>query len=358
MTMDKTQAASRGLRILVVLEMGRQFPSGFLRGLIYKDSFAAAGHTVTYVNHNFTGPLLWRLPPLFRLYRYLSQVRIARLAKSSDVVYLCKVQSLDLIARLRSRSKARLVLDVTDAVWLPRYANPDFHKVLPLLDAVTADNEQTAAYVRRFNPNCVVVPDRPQLEAFDKRRGSAAKSQDGTVTLGWVGSDSTLYNLYVVWEALERLFAKYPYLHLRLLGVGKNPRLLPAFERVRYSSVPSYTQAEMIDEVLKMDIGIFPLQDVEASRVRGVLKAAVYMSGGAAAVCSPVGQCADLIKDGFNGMLAASSGEGESKLEKLIVDVELRKSIAASGLETVRSRYTLDRSFSILRSVLEGASHG
>ncbi|MDP2866934.1 MAG: glycosyltransferase family 4 protein [Elusimicrobiota bacterium] len=345
------------LRLLVIMEMGLKYPSGFLRAWAFRDHFVKAGWTARFVSHHFTGPLLWHIKPLYRLYTYLNELRLVRLAGSCDVVYMCKVQSPRLIGLLRRRTKARLVLDFGDAVWMPRYENPEFSGLLPMLDAVTTDNELTAAYVRRFNANCTVVPDSPQIELFDEARGKARKNTDGTVTLGWVGSQSTAYNLFLIWEALERLSAKHPDLHLRLVGTGKDMRLIPPFEKVRYSCVEKYTQEEMISEVLKMDIGLFPLQDVEASRVRGVLKASVYMSGEAAVVSSPVGQCADFIKDGENGMLAGSGEEWERKLDQLIMDKQLRQKLAKGGLETVRGKLTLDRAFETLRPVLEGESH-
>ncbi len=344
-------------RILAVLEMGLLWPSGFLRGEIFRAHFARAGFSVRFVNHNFTGPLLWHIKPLFKLYAYLNEFRLVYLARSYDVVYLCKAHSLRLVSLLRRRTKARLVLYFGDAVWLPRYENPEFGTVLSMVDAVTTDNEFTAAYVRRFNTNCTVIADSPQIELFDEMRRKALKNADGPVTLGWVGSQSTAYNLFLIWEVLERLFIRHPNIHLRLLGTGKDLRLLPPFEKVRYSYAESYTQAEMIKEVLKMDIGLFPLQDVEASRVRGVLKASVYMSGEAAVISSPVGQCSDFIKDGVNGMLAGSAEEWESKLDLLIGDKKLRISLAKGGLETVRGKLTLDHAFTALCSVLEGKDH-
>lgn len=353
----ETVKPGKPLRLLVIMEMGLKYPSGFLRAWAYRKHFEKAGWTAKFVSHHFTGPLLWHIKPLYRLYTYLNELRLVRLAASCDAVYMCKVQSPRLIGLLRRRTKARLVLDFGDAVWMPRYENPEFSGLLPMLDAVTTDNELTAAYVRRFNPNCTVVPDSPQIELFDEARGKALKNTDGTVTLGWVGSQSTAYNLFLIWEALERLSAKHPDLHLRLVGTGNDMRLIPPFEKVRYSCLEKYTQEEMISEVLKMDIGLFPLQDVEASRVRGVLKASVYMSGEAAVVSSPVGQCADFIKDGVNGLLAANDADWERKLDLLIQDRQLRQKLVKGGLETVRGKLTLDRAFETLRPVIEGESH-
>lgn len=343
-------------RLLVVLEMGSLWPSGFLRAGIFREHFARAGYSARFVNHNFTGPLLWRVKPLFDLFRYLNELRIVYLARSCDAVYLCKVRSVRLVAMLRRWTKARLVLDSVDA-GMPQFATPELNSVLAAVDAVTTDNELTAGYIRRFNKNCTVVQDSPQLEVFDSLRAEVRKDNSGPIILGWVGSSSGLYNLFLIWETLEKLFARHDNLHLRLLGVGKDRRLLPPFEKVRYSFLESYTQEEMVREILKMDIGLYPLPDIKASYYRGIMKACLYMSGEAVAVCSPVGQCADFIKEGVNGMLAGTPQEWESKLEALINDRAFRQVLVRGGLETVRGNFTLDRAFSALLPVIEGESH-
>lgn len=364
---------SRGVRrILIVLAAGDAYPSGFIRGLIYKDLFREHGLAVRYVNRLF--PPLIRLldappQPLWRvmaaglaalLYRlagavaFFKEVVIARIAKRYDVVYLSKVTSRRLVRKLRAATRARLVLDFGDALWLRGRSGEQFNAILTEVDAVTTDNEVTASHVRRFNPHCTVVPDCPQVEWFDRRRPGHRRAD--MVTLGWIGTPGTVHNLFVVWEALEHVFSRHDYLHLRLVGVGPDRRRLPPFERVTYSIRSRYSHSQMIDEVLSMDIGLFPLQDVEDSRVRGVLKAAVYMAGEAVAVCSPVGQCVDLIEDGINGFLAASTAEWESKLELLVTTPELRSRITRTALDRVRQEFALDQSFAKLHAVLTGTS--
>jgi len=108
----------------------------------------------------------------------------------------------------------------------------------------------------------------------------------------------------------------------------------------------------MITEIFGMHIGLCPRQNVERCRVRSVLKVTNYMCGEAAVVTSPVGQCADIIQDGVNGMIAGSTQQWIDKLEMLIKDEELRQRLAENGLETVRSQFRLDQSFAKLKKVL------
>jgi len=361
------------LRVLAVLEAGDVYPSGFVRGLIYAESFARDGDVVRFVSRLhvpflrlMNNPPRWlrfalRFGFFVRLVERIGNALTSRseraalsLAKAFDVVYMSKVTSVGFVERIRRATAARIVIDFGDAIWLPRYRIERFDQLIRSVDAVTTDNIFTAEYAKQFNPNCVVIPDCPQVEVFDRARVRTVKHSEGDrIVIGWVGTRSTAYNLYVAWEGLERLFARHANLELRLVGAA--PSDLPPFERVRYTCTPSYDQAQMVEEVLRMDIGLFPLQDVEACRVRGVLKATVYMSGEAVAVCSPIGQCRELIQDGVNGVLAATTEEWEAKLERLILDSDLRTRIAAEGLATARNGFTVESSYRRLRAVLEGS---
>jgi glycosyltransferase involved in cell wall biosynthesis len=129
---------------------------------------------------------------------------------------------------------------------------------------------------------------------------------------------------------------------------------VPRFERVRFTTVPAYTQATMIPELLAMDIGLFPLFDVEDSYARGIMKATVYMSAGLATICSAIGANNRLIDDGVNGLLARTPDEWYDKLEQLILDRDLRARLSQGGMETVRANYTIEHSFARLRTALLG----
>lgn len=378
-------------KILIILEAGDALPSGVVRALIFKDLFIKQGYEVNFINRlspklirQFSNPtgvlgfvvsfakkivlnskkekkgIVASFISLFTRFQDKRKVaKIIDIAAHYDAVYMSKVRSLELITALKQKTKARLIMDFGDAIWLPnRHSNQffninDFNKTLELVDAVTTDNEFTARYARKFNANVTPYPDFPQLDAFDKCRKNTIKEKDNVITIGWIGSANTAYNLFLVWEALEEIFCRNKNLHLRLIGTGSNMDLIPQFENVHYSFVSEYNQQIMVNEVLNMDIGIFPLQNTEASKVRGILKATIYMCGEAAVVASPVGQAKEFIIDGENGMLANTKQEWIDKIETLIKNKELRKTIANKGLQSVRKNFSIDKSFNILINVID-----
>jgi glycosyltransferase involved in cell wall biosynthesis len=361
-------------KVLFVLEGGGSLSQDFVRGIIYKDLFAARGISAHYMGHLFAPPSWLMRPSSRNIQRLLTSLeyrlflrivaaigirinrqRIIHIAGRYDVIVLVKVSSLSLVKKIRQNSSAVLAYDMSDAVWLPFWGTmySDIRRILSTVDVVTWDYKYTLEFAKQYNPNTHPWPAASQVELFDTRRGQPKPSlASGNITLGWLGSSTTAFNLYEIWEALEHVFEDHPNLHLRLVGAGTDMLMWPHFERVSYSVLPFYSSQQMIDEVLKMDIGLFPLFDVQDSCIRGFLKALVYMSGEAAVIASPRGQVPELIKDGVNGMLANTTKEWIDKLERLIADHELRRRIASAGLETVRRDFSLGRSFEALLRAL------
>lgn len=361
-------------RVLIVTEAGSALPSGMVRALIYKDLFRSRNIHVDYISRQ--SPLLANLLSrhgflfdrllnvgldeiLGRLNSILARCRekiiVQQARRGYDVIYLQKIGSFFLTTKLKEGSKARLVYDVNDGLWLPansRYANGKIREILMLVDAVTCDNQFGLAFAQNYNSNTFLVADPSQVEIFDRFRESVNKPKVPLI-LGWIGGSATTFNLFSIWEALEEVFSRHKNILLRLIGTGYNRSLLPRFEQVRYEVVPYYSTSDMIQHVLGMNIGLFPLFDVEDSQTRGILKAAIYMSGEVAVIASPRGQVPELIQDGVNGMLANSTAEWVEKLDLLISDHALREQIAAAGLETARRDFSLEKSFECLLRALD-----
>ncbi|CAK0741070.1 conserved hypothetical protein [Gammaproteobacteria bacterium] len=351
-------------RLLIVTEAGTVSPSGWVRALIYKDNLENCGISVRYVSRqpeglarivnrqwalgrfmyhfNAVGALLARASAKVANLRENAIVRMAR--DGYDVIYLQKVCSLSLLRRLRKETKARLIFDLNDGLWLPAnrgfFRDGNLEQILSGVDAVTCDNPYGVKHAEKFCHDVYLVPDPSQVEEFDKIRPLVTKPVD-KVVIGWIGSPGTLFNLFKIWEALERVFVAEPGVSLRIIGVGEDRQLLPRFENVRYTTMARYSTNEMMQEVLRMHIGLFPLFNVDDSRARGILKAEIYMSGETAVIASPVGQCRDIIQDGVNGMLAHNTAMWIEQLLRLVRDASLRQRVARAGLETARQDFSL-----------------
>jgi glycosyltransferase involved in cell wall biosynthesis len=339
-------------RILMILEAGDFFPSGILRGRIYVEALENAGFRVT-VRNRTCAPVLWarqRLAdrigkltgwtPRMRfvdaalvILAKLNEPLLALQSRRHDLVYTSKLLSYSLMRKLRRP----IVYDFGDAVWLDPTVKR-FDEMLVLADEVTTDNEITATHVRALNSHCTVIPDASQVELFDRRRAFVSRPAN-RVIIGWIGTPKSAVNLEILRPALERIGRRYPQVELRLLGVGPDFRL---FDGIKTTVYRTYDQSMMVDEVLRMHVGLFPLTDTEQSATRGITKAAIYMAGGAVVVASPVGEVPRFIENDVTGILAGA--DWEEHLSRLIEDEGLRRSISAAALQKVRRELPLSRS--------------
>lgn len=340
-------------------------PNTLVRSLQYKDLFDKNSEFDVRWECRTKGIVdycLQRIPQRFRIRRpvewaqqLISSQReraILAAAAQSDLVYILTVPSYRMVRALSDDLEVPVVFDFIDALWLPwfrQFGWKYLDEMVRMCSGIICENEYVAQYAASLNTRVFLVPDSPQVDAFDAWRDQVGRDSD-QIVLGFVGGPNTVASLYSIWEPLEVLFSRYPQLHLRILGAPD--RQVPRFEQVRYSTVPLYDQARMVKEVLQMDIGLFPLFHGEESLARGDLKAKVYMCGEAAAVCEDYGTNQQLIQDGTNGMLAASPEEWIEKLSYLIENPRERHAIARRGLQTMRNHFSKDRCFQTLINVL------
>ncbi|MEX2567184.1 MAG: glycosyltransferase family 4 protein, partial [Cyclobacteriaceae bacterium] len=158
------------------------------------------------------------------------------------------------------------------------------------------------------------------------------------VSIGWIGSPSTLRYLEGILPVLEQLKRKFKIILVQVNG--KN--------QVKFSGstekIP-WTEAGEVDAILKMDIGIMPLPDNPWERGKCAYKLIQYMACGLPVVASPVGMNKEVVQHGINGYLAKSEEEWIAALSKLIQDWQLRKSFGENGHQLVMEKYTLERNF-------------
>lgn len=280
------------------------------------------------------------------------EARIAEMARDYDLAMMMTVPSWSLHRRLGELPNTLLVTDLIDALWLPCFQAHGWehvHEMLTSSDAVICENSYTAQYTAKYNDSVFTIPDSPQVEVFDSLRDQVSPDPS-RITIGWIGGSNTADALYQIYEVLDDLFARHDNLHLRLVGARADR--LPRFAFTELSVLETYDQQQMAREALAMDIGLFPLFDVAESLYRGSLKARIYMSGQAAVVGQALGENCDLIQHGENGLLAADNDQWRSCLESLIDDLDLRRRLAAAGLQTIRAKYTRQHCFDQLVACL------
>jgi len=342
-------------------------PSSFVRALVYKEEFRNRevhveyyslnskylAKSINFFSHIHPIQLLFRI--LSKLYFLTRKYYLLKRVSKYDIIIAIKYIDSELLRQIKSKSKALLIYDFDDAVWLDMfYGEEEFSRKVSAVDCITSDNSYLAKHASLYNKNSFVVKGPCQIEKFISFKNSDNKlvSSDKIITLGWIGSPSTLFYLYKIYDALEQIGEKYPNVILKLVGTGNERLLLPPFEKIKVVTIPTYDQNEMIKQVYTFDIGLYPLLLNELSLGRGSLKATIYMSGKVPIVCSAVGENTNIIQDGINGFLASNTEEWVEKLSILIDNSTLRIEIGKNGFDYAENNYTIKNCLNLLLNII------
>ena len=219
-------------RVLIVYDQ-LDVPSTTVRALQFRELFAShPDFEVQFIGRKSESmnrlmqrwprrPALWA--PMQHADKTLTQhreARIAAMASEVDLVMMMTVPSWPLHQQLCDLPNTLVVTDLIDALWLPCFQAHGWehiHEMLKTSDAVICENQYTADYTAQWNDSVFVIPDAPQVEAFDQVRAQVRR--DSTrITIGWIGGSHTADALYQIYEPLEDVFSRHRELHLRLVG--------------------------------------------------------------------------------------------------------------------------------------------
>lgn len=238
--------------------------------------------------------------------------------------------------------RKRLIFDFDDATWIPN--NSSDNKIISWLKAfwkieylcrwsykTAAGNEYLAEYAKNYAKNVVVIP---TVIDTDNMYQPVAGTCDGTVTVGWTGSHSTLKYLQLIAPALKKMQAVHPF-HFLVIADRK-----PELDLPRWSFLPWQAATEIAD-LQKMDIGVMPLSHDPWSEGKCGFKLIQYLGLGIPAVASPVGVNKQIIRTGENGYLATSGEEWEEGLRQLLSNPERRRAMGAAGRKKIVAEYSL-----------------
>jgi glycosyltransferase involved in cell wall biosynthesis len=334
-------------------------PSSVVRAEIYKETFLSNGYKVSYyynysstLNNYYKKIVRYKLLiPLSFLIRIIRKVTLSyknfllfNNIHKYDGVIVIKYISPDFLFNIRKKFKGKILYDFDDAIWLPMFFGiTDFEKILKNVDFVSCDNSFLAKKSIEVNKKTFILNGPSAIEKFDKYVQTKSKDK---IIIGWIGSPSTIFYLYSIYDALEQIGSKYDQIELLIVGSGHDRSLVPPFEKIKFRCVSEYDEQEMIRLVTTFDIGLYPLFKNELSLGRGSLKATIYMSAKVPVIAAKIGgENEKIIKDGVNGFLAITQDDWVNALEKLICDSTLRVKIGAEGHKFVKSRFSVESCF-------------
>lgn len=263
---------------------------------------------------------------------------------------------LEIIAICR-REKKPIVFEIDDLL----FALPEDHShrheyldaLLPMLHAamnaslVTVSTAELEVYMRRLNPNVVVVPNYLNDHVWQFKAGYDRTLESRVITIGYMGGETHKYDLEVITPALLKILERYSgKVRLAVMG-GKPPQTLLEHECVEWVPINQLNYAKFAESFSKQewDIFISPLRDDAFNRAKSSLKFLEYSIHGLPGVFSKLTPYVGIVDDNRNGRLAGDLGEWEACLVELIEHPELRRQLGYEAQYTVKQKWLLSQNY-------------
>lgn len=294
------------------------------------------------------------LRAVFRRLRALSHWR------SYDILYLQRELlpfGPPLVERWLKRRGAVLFFDYDDALFInkPSRYNPiatflrspeKIREMFRLADCTVAGNDWLRDAARAEGGQAETVEVAEDTDRIPMRE---AHADDRPVTIGWLGSPSTVKYLRFIEPPLSRIAARHPDVKWKIMGGG---------DFVMYGVPWQLSDWSMDAELCALsdyDIGLMPLPDEDWAKGKSGGKARTYMAAGVVPVVASIGYNRELIRDGETGFLCRDEADWEDTLERLLADPDLRNRIAQAARADVEKRFSLPGQAEKLVKLFQGA---
>lgn len=277
-------------------------------------------------------------------------------ASKSDVVIVRRKLLQPWETMLLRLSSCKVIFDFDDAILFR--SSPPYHSfgrkikfksMMKSSDVIIAGNSYLKELAAKYTKHdkIYVLPTTVDLSKYREKDYTETPSQ---LTLGWIGSKSTLKYLEKLIPVFNKLGKKYKNLKLKIVA--------DAFFNCDHLTVEKkkWKYNDEVDDLVSFDIGLMPLDDNTWSKGKCSFKLIQYLAVGIPSVCSPVGMNCDVVENGKNGLWASSLEEWENQLSKLIEDADLRKRMGLSAHEKVYlydQVYIFNKFYKIICDTLE-----
>src|SRR5690554_86135 len=355
------------MKVLLLSKYPRMGASSRLRSLQYLPALAEDGIEVT-VSSLFDDEYLTELyargrrSKLRLLILYLKRLLVLLTVFRYDVLWIEK-ELFPYFPAVFERSLAflgvRYVVDYDDAIFhnydlsdnglIRGLLGRKIDAVMSCATCVIAGNQYLAERALQSGAKRVeIIP----TVVDHTRYSQAARTGDGPLVIGWIGSPSTQRYVVDIQDALRAVCDKTG---ARLMLVGATDAVADQLSGIPVEVVPWSEESET-ENIAQMDVGIMPLVDGPWEKGKCGYKLIQYMASGVPVVASPVGVNVEIVDGQGCGRLAESKNEWAESLLDLLSDQKARTTLGQAGREAVVKRYSLQTQSPILADILKSAS--
>lgn len=206
-----------------------------------------------------------------------------------------------------------------------------------------------------LNPNIYVVQNSIDVQKWD----NAPKKKKPGIRIGWIGSGSHSKDLEILDKVIDPICAKNKDVKFVFCSYfQENLETLPAFLKGRKHvqivnkwapilKYPAHLAAQ------DFDIALAPLVDNKFNRGKSNLRWLEYSALGIPCVASEVEHFKTTIVDGKDGFLASNAEQFINRIQELISNSKLRKSMGKAAHARMHKDFNVDKNLDIYIDAIE-----
>ena len=244
--------------------------------------------------------------------------------------------------------RKKIIYDFDDAIWLPNTS--DENKIISVFKwhskvksictwshVVSCGNSYLCEFASKYNPSVILNPTTIDTNGLHNPALHPSTHNQGSITVGWTGSHSTLKYLEGILPVVKMLEREFPK-QFRFVVIADRR---PSFSLASLRYLPWSRETE-IKDLVQFDIGLMPLTDDIWSQGKCGLKALQYMALGIPTVASSIGVNNSILDHGVNGYLCSTEADWKISLTNLISNPALCRQMGRAAREKIINSYSVD----------------
>ncbi len=244
------------------------------------------------------------------------------------------------------------LLDVEENSPSYEYVNRVSESIKNFIDASDVITVSTPTLASKFDKNKTVVISNYYVNTvFDIKEDIKT---EGKLKLGYYGTLTHSKDLFLIKNVILRLKEKYDF-DFEIGGFNASDNVDENwFKSIELppNNMDFKKFMGWLSKTVDWDIAVVPLEDSPFNQCKSELKFIELAILGLPGVYSNMCVYNGVVKDGYNGFLAGNDDEWFEKIEKLILDKELRRYIRKNALDNVLSAYMIEDRVKIWDKIL------
>ena len=223
----------------------------------------------------------------------------------------------NLVSFLRSEKKIKFLIKNSNIVITSS----------PMLSEICSEISGKSNYIKYISSSINIKRYSPVKKHIEKKN----------ITIGWTGTHSSIEYLYILKDVFKILKNKYPQIRFRIIS-----NFVYLLDDIKIENI-EWNKLTEIEDLLEIDIAIYPLSIDEWVKGKSGLKALQFMALGIPVIATKVGMNSKIIKNMENGLLVNNDDdEWVNAIDMLYKDHILRNLIGKNSRKTILENYSSD----------------